>query len=159
MSDIRPEDLDLTVLAAIAGAAAGDAVLAGLHDAGYPGVRAGHGYVVQVLLRDSPTVGELALELGVSQQAVSKTVGELERLGHVTRRPAPEDARVRRIELTDRGRGLVEETRARRAALVDRVRAAVGSEPLEAASRALVALLDAAGAREQVVARRVRPPG
>jgi DNA-binding MarR family transcriptional regulator len=56
---------------------------------GFDGLRHAHGYVVQRLIEGERPVGALAAELGVSRQAVSKSVTELERLGYVARRPAP----------------------------------------------------------------------
>ena len=49
--------------------------------AGFDDVRDSHGYVVQGLLAGDTTVTALAARLGVSAQAVSKSVTELERAG------------------------------------------------------------------------------
>lgn len=45
----------------------------------------------------------LGRRLGVSKQAAGKTVERLEDLGYVTRLPDPDDARSKKVVLTDRG--------------------------------------------------------
>lgn len=48
--------------------------------------------------------GELAARLGVEASHVTRTVQQLQRTGHVTRVPDPDDRRAQRIELTEAGR-------------------------------------------------------
>ncbi|WP_149552771.1 MarR family winged helix-turn-helix transcriptional regulator [Streptomyces marokkonensis] len=48
--------------------------------------------------------GELAARLGVEASHVTRTVQQLQKSGHVTRVPDPDDRRAQRIELTDAGR-------------------------------------------------------
>jgi DNA-binding MarR family transcriptional regulator len=43
----------------------------------------------------------------MTKQALNYLLGELERLGYLERRPDPDDARSKRIALTQRGRALV----------------------------------------------------
>jgi DNA-binding MarR family transcriptional regulator len=43
----------------------------------------------------------------MSKQAVNYLLGQLERLGYLQRRSDPDDARSRRIALTDRGSAIV----------------------------------------------------
>lgn len=150
---LDPADLDLPTLAALAGEAANRHLLARLHAAGFDGIRVSHGYIVQRLITAEPTVGELAEQLGVTQQAASKSVTELETLGYVERRPDATDSRVRRVALSDRGRAMLAQARADRRALE---RCVAGD--LAAAKSALVALLDATGELPDVRARRAKPP-
>lgn len=49
-------------------------------------------------------VSDLAERLGVSKQAVSQLVDELEELGVLARLADPDDARARRVVFTERGR-------------------------------------------------------
>ncbi|WP_346135334.1 MarR family winged helix-turn-helix transcriptional regulator [Lentzea roselyniae] len=141
--------LDLATLAHLAGSSANDAVLARLHEIGHTGVRVSHGYVIQHLIEGAPTVSELGELLGVTQQAASKQLLELERLGYVERVPDPADSRVRRARLTGRGRRLVEDSR--------RLRRELDVPGDEVAKRALIRLLDATGGTEKVLKRRVVP--
>jgi DNA-binding MarR family transcriptional regulator len=142
--------LDLATLAYLAGSSANDAILARLHEIGHEGVRVSHGYVIQHLIEGAPTVSELGDLLGVTQQAASKQLLELERLGYVERVPDPADSRVRRARLTERGRRLVEDSR--------RLRRELDGPGDAAAKRALIRLLDVTGGTENVLKRRV-PPG
>lgn len=157
MADLDPASLDLPTLAALAGSAASEHLLQELRAAGYRGVRASHGYIVQRLIDAEPTVGEIATDLGITQQAVSKTVAEMEGLGLVTRRVGPDDGRIRRLVLTPAGAALIESVRASRAELERAVATTVGD--LGAAKAALVALLEAAGGIDAVRTRRARPVG
>jgi DNA-binding MarR family transcriptional regulator len=43
----------------------------------------------------------------MSKQALNYQLGQLERLGYLERRPDPDDARSRRIVLTERGQAVV----------------------------------------------------
>lgn len=155
MAELKPDELDLPTLAALAGAAANQHLLRRLRNDGYAGVRTSHGYVIQNLIDESPTVGELADRLGVTQQAASKTVVEMEALRLVARVPDAADSRVRRVQLTDQGRALLAAGRAARAELERAVGADVGD--LGAARRALVSLLEHTGELAAVTRRRVRP--
>ncbi|GAA4966377.1 hypothetical protein GCM10023238_37630 [Streptomyces heliomycini] len=48
--------------------------------------------------------GELGRRLGVEASHVTRTVQQLQKSGHVTRVPDPDDRRAQRIELTGSGR-------------------------------------------------------
>jgi DNA-binding MarR family transcriptional regulator len=152
---IDPESLDLATLTALAGGAVERQVLAALHDAGFAGVRAAHGFVVQRLIESEPTVSELAAELGVTQQAASKTVAEMERIGIARRVADPADQRARRVRLTDRGREMVAESRRRRAEFD----AAGTVAEVATARRVLLAVLERAGGLDAARERRVPPSG
>ncbi|MEU3650857.1 MarR family transcriptional regulator [Lentzea sp. NPDC034063] len=140
-------DIDLATLAYLAGSSANDAILERLHEIGHEGVRVSHGYVIQHLIEGAPTVSELGELLGVTQQAASKQLLELERLGYVTREPDRADSRIRRAGLTDRGRRLVEDSR--------RLRSELDVHGDDEVKRALIRLLDATGGTEAVLRRRV----
>jgi DNA-binding MarR family transcriptional regulator len=155
MSQVNPAELDLPTLASLAGAAANQHLLRRLHADGYPGVRTSHGYVIQNLIDEKPTVGELAARLGVTQQAASKVVVEMEALGLVARELDRSDSRVRRVTLTSRGQALLAAGRSARSALEQAVEAEVGD--LAAAKGALVALLEHTGDLAAITRRRARP--
>ena len=158
MSTLDPESIDLATLAALASGSATEFLLRQLREAGHPNIRVSHGYVFQYLLAGSPTVGELAELLRVTQQGASKVVLELESLGYVERTSDPEDSRIRRVALTAKGRSVVDRGRTARAKLEAAVVAKVGPQAIKAARRALVALLDRTGGLDAVRTRRVRPP-
>lgn len=150
---LDPSTFDLATLASLASSAANDHLLKQLHAAGFAGIRTSHGYVIQLLVDEAPTVGELAERLGVSQQAASKSVTELEGLGILERKPDARDSRARRVALTPRGRELLEASRSLRASLEAELPAA----DLPAAKQALVALLTRSGGLEAAASRRARP--
>jgi DNA-binding MarR family transcriptional regulator len=152
---IDPAALDLPTLVALTGDAVTAHLLARVRGGGFAGVRGSHGYVIQLLVTDEATIGELAEGLGVSQQAASKTVGDMEALGLVERHADAGDHRIRRIALSARGRELLDAGRRERAALQEAV--APSARDLAATRRVLVALLDASGGRDAVTRRRARP--
>ena len=156
MTDVDPQELDLPTLAALAGVAASEHLLSRLREQGYTGIRTSYGYVIQNLIDQTPTVGELAVRLDVTQQAASKSVLEMEGLGLVSRIPDDTDSRVRRVTLTSHGQALLDAGRAARAELESAVAAEVGD--LSAAKRVLVSLLEHTGALPAVTRRQFRPP-
>ena len=123
----------------------------------HPHVRYAHGFLIQQLVEGPRPVGEIAENLGVTSQAVSKSVRELEALGYVDRRGDAADGRVRRVALTERGRAVLEGGREIRARLNAELAEVLGVERLEAAASTLRAALESRGAMPAVSARRVRP--
>jgi DNA-binding MarR family transcriptional regulator len=156
-TDPVPE-LELDLAALFAGQTLADAVRRRLEARGFAGLRFSHGFLVQRLVEDEQSIAALAGALGVTQQAVSKTVTELERLGYVRRRPDPRDARVRLVALTERGRAAVAAAREERAAVVADLRDRLGPRRVDAATRLLREVLDLHGTASAVRTRRVRPP-
>ncbi len=59
------------------------------------------------------TIGDLAECLGVSASTISQMIDRLEKVGMVCRVPGQEDARVRLVQLTDKGTELYDELSAR----------------------------------------------
>ncbi|MEO1334258.1 MAG: MarR family transcriptional regulator [Myxococcota bacterium] len=70
----------------------------------YRGARAGHLAIFPHLDLDGTRLTELARRMGVTKQAVSQLVDELERIGVLAREPDPDDRRAKRVVFTDRGR-------------------------------------------------------
>jgi DNA-binding MarR family transcriptional regulator len=159
MADDALAHLDLGLSAMFAGQALADAVRSRLERRGFTGLRLSHGFLVQRLVEDEQSIAALAAALGVTQQAVSKTVAELERLGYVRRRADPRDRRVRLVALTDRGRQAVDAAREERAAVEAELRERLGPRRVAAATRVMREVLDLHGATAAVRTRRVRPPG
>jgi DNA-binding MarR family transcriptional regulator len=151
--------LDLGLAGLFAGQAIAEAVRRRVEARGFTGLRFSHGFLVQRLVEEEQPIAALAGALGVTQQAVSKTVAELERLGYVRRRPDPRDARVRLVALSERGREAVAATREERAAVEAELREALGPRRVAAATRVLSEALDLHGGAEAVRTRRVRPMG
>lgn len=65
--------------------------------------------VQQLRLADTPLpVSELAARIGVSQPAVTQTLGEMSRAGLIAAKPAEGDRRQRLVSLSPRGEALCE---------------------------------------------------
>ena len=153
---IEPESIDLATLATLAGDLSSEYLLQRIRERGHPFMRTAHGYLIQHLVAGSPTVTELASRMGVTQQAASKSVVELETLGLVQREGEAGDQRVRRVTLTDAGREVVESGRAARAHLEAKLVEALGDDVIATAKGALAALIDAVGGIDDLRGRRVR---
>jgi DNA-binding MarR family transcriptional regulator len=64
-------------------------------------------YAMEALLKIGPcSLNAMAAELYLDKSTASRVVTVLERKGHVTRRPDPDDARAMRLEITPAGRRL-----------------------------------------------------
>jgi DNA-binding MarR family transcriptional regulator len=83
------------------------AMLDALHDKGFDDLEAHHLPVLQYPGPDGLRPSDLAVQLGISKQALNYKLRELERLGYVEMRDDPTDLRSRRIALTERGRAIV----------------------------------------------------
>jgi DNA-binding MarR family transcriptional regulator len=89
---------------------------------------------------------------------VSKTVSELEALGYLERRPANEDARVRLVGLTPKGRDALEAARSARRQTISDLRERLGAGRVDDATALLREVIGSLGALPDVRRRRVRPP-
>ena len=74
---------------------------------GYERIRPIHDFALHSILAGADTASALARELGVTKQAVAKTVTFLEAEGYVAGRTDDRDTRRRRFTVTDRGHDLV----------------------------------------------------
>jgi DNA-binding MarR family transcriptional regulator len=157
VSTVDLEALDLPTLAWLAGSAANEYLLARIRAGGHPDVRISHGYVFQYLLVGARSIGELAELLGVTQQAASKSVLELESLGYVMRSAEASDSRVKRVELSALGRKVIERGRSARASLEAKLASELGERTMNAGRRTLIALLEQTADVQAVRTRRVRP--
>ncbi len=100
----RPEGgYELTVLLILALRSMIDDVHARLAAAGFADVRPAHGFVFQRLAPDGATGNDVAEHLGVTKQAASEMIDDLEERGYVERRPHPRDGRAKIVVLTRRG--------------------------------------------------------
>ena len=107
---------------------------------GYQGLSLAYvGYISLLMERDySP--GELARKLGVTKQACSKTVGELEKHSYIERRSNPEDSRSKLLSLTNGGRQLLSDGSEAAAQIQQEFAHKVGSDRLDQLNRVLLSL-------------------
>jgi DNA-binding MarR family transcriptional regulator len=153
-----PAQADLSLAALFAGWAMADDLQRRLAANGHDDLRFADGVVFQRLVDGPATIGVLAERLGITQQAVSKSIADLERRGYVRRFVDAADARARRVALTARGAAAIEAGRRHRAALQDELSERLGPRRVGGARRLLLDVLDELGASDTVRARRVRPP-
>jgi DNA-binding MarR family transcriptional regulator len=152
-------DLDISLASLFAGWALADEIQRRLVADGFSDVRFSDGLVFQHLVDDGPlTIGALAARLGVTQQAASKSVADLERRGYVERTADPDDARARLVSLTARGEAVIRAGRDQRAAVTGELAERLGPRRVEAARRLLLDVVADLGAEEAVRGRRVRAP-
>ena len=151
-------DVDLPLAALFAGWAMADEVQRRIADDGMGDLRFADGVLFQHLVPGPLAIGALGERMGVTQQAASKAVADLERRGYVERVAGAEDARVRNVSLTERGRAAIEAGRRHRAAIEAELAGKLGPRRAEAARRVLAEIAAELGADAAVRGRRVRPP-
>jgi DNA-binding MarR family transcriptional regulator len=151
---VEPSQLPFTYLASFIGIFADREVMQEMQRLGFGDLRRSHGFLVQHLLREPHSVGQLAELLGVTQQAASKTVSELRRAGYVESTRGP-DARVTLVQLSERGQAAVRASRRARLKLERRLAAALGKRRFELTRSALADLLETLGGADAVRGRRV----
>lgn len=71
---------------------------------GYDDLGRNDGYVFRTLARQPLTVSALAGRLEITKQGAGQIVEDMERRGYVVRRPDPDDARAKLVDLSPRGR-------------------------------------------------------
>ena len=86
-------------------------MLAGLHERGFSDLVPAHLDVFQYPGPENQRPLDLARHARMSKQAMNYLLGELERLGYITRRRDPEDQRFRRVHATARGQAAGEAMR------------------------------------------------
>src|SRR5215208_5196667 len=74
-----------------------------LHSRGFTDISAPHFQVLRWPGPDGQRPIDLALQAGVTRQAMNYLLGQLEQLGYLERRVDPDDVRSRRVFLTERG--------------------------------------------------------
>jgi DNA-binding MarR family transcriptional regulator len=151
-------DLDISLASLFAGWALADEIQRRLVADGFSDVRFSDGLVFQHLVDGPVTIGALAARLGVTQQAASKSVADLQRRGYVERTADPDDARARLVSLTARGVAVIGAARDQRAAVTGELAERLGPRRVEAARRLLLDVVADLGAEEAVRGRRVRAP-
>ena len=107
---------------------------------GYERIRPIHDFALHSILAGVDTASALARELGITKQAVAKTVAFLETEGYVSGEIDERDTRRHRFTLTDRGQDLVRTGQRVFDELRDRWAERIGVAELEQLEAALVDL-------------------
>ncbi|MFZ5890434.1 MAG: MarR family winged helix-turn-helix transcriptional regulator [Myxococcota bacterium] len=107
-----------------------------------PGLRRSHTSLLPHIDLNGTRITDLADRLGISKQAVSQLVDDLEKLGVLARLPDPDDARARRVTFTELGRkGLLEGLEVLRT-LEQELALQVGRERMQGLREALLSIHD-----------------
>jgi DNA-binding MarR family transcriptional regulator len=124
-------------------------LVADLGALGHRGLRLGHVSVLSNLDLATPTrMVVIAERAGVTKQAVSPIVRQLEDLGYVTTAPDPGDGRVRLVKFTARGRRLILDAQPVIESVEHQVRSVVGDDGFGKLVSLLTAILAADEASE-----------
>jgi DNA-binding MarR family transcriptional regulator len=112
---------------------------------GFDEIQPGHHTVLRHLGEDGARPSELAAKAGITRQAVTKTLDELERLGLVEREPDPADGRGVIVRYTPRGLAALQVARTRMNELERRYASDIGADRWRTVRDVLEALFDAGG--------------
>lgn len=103
------EDTPVLLLIALAERHLVEALQAHLVAAGFDDHRVVHHNVMAHVTYEGIRLTELAAKAGITKQAMSELVIDLERLGYLMRTADPDDRRAKLIGFTDKGRAAVRE--------------------------------------------------
>ena len=149
--------LDLGHVALFLGLRVNQLVMERMRVRGFQSVRESHGYVIQHLIEKERSITELARRMEVTQQAASKVVAELAKLGLVEVGKAA-DGRTRNVRLSRTGWNAIQESRRIRRGIERRLIKIAGKGNYYSANSTLSACLQGLGGMERIQSRRVRPP-
>jgi DNA-binding MarR family transcriptional regulator len=158
MADFDPADADLSLASLFTGWALADELQHRLAADGFDDSRFADGVIFQHLVTAPVTISTLANLLGVTQQAASKSVADLQSRGYLSRAPDPTDARAKLVTLTPRGQAVIAAARTHRAALDAELKKSLGAARVESARQLLIDTLHHLNATPALQSRRVRPP-
>jgi len=148
--------LDFGILLGLAYQGFTDALRAALAEKGYDDLGGAYGYVFRALAEDEPSQRELARRLGITDQGMAKIVSEMVERGYVQRHPDPEDSRVNRLRLGQRGRAALAAARQFHAAFERRLQKEVGADAVRKL-RHLLMTIGAHGVEPESAHARLRP--
>jgi DNA-binding MarR family transcriptional regulator len=131
------EDTPVLLLVALAERHLAEGLQAHLVAAGFDDHRVVHHNVMAHVTFEGIRLTELAEKAGITKQAMSELVLDLERLGYLIRNPDPDDRRAKLITFTDKGRAAVSE--AMRA--FAQTESALGERSLRSLRRGLLKIL------------------
>jgi DNA-binding MarR family transcriptional regulator len=141
------EPLDFGVLLNVAFAAFKDALDGDLAAAGFDDIGTSFGYVFRLLDRAPCNLSELAAQLGMSSPGALKVVDDMEGKGYVSRSADAGDRRVKRLELTDRGRAALARARSFHGKYEQALSQRLGARQVAATRKVLEAMAASRGER------------
>jgi DNA-binding MarR family transcriptional regulator len=113
-----------------------------LRNKGYSGFRVGHLVLLIHIDLEGTTVNTLAQRAGITKQAMSKLVQELQENGFVETTKHPSDARSIMVTMTDKGANFILDWKGCSQIIDDKMKAVLGEEKLEKMKDILEELVD-----------------
>ena len=126
-------------------------MLADLHDAGFTDLVPAHFAVLRYPGPDDRRPSDLAIEAGMTRQAMNYLLGQLEQSGYLVRQEDAVDGRSKRIQLTERGNSVGNTIRATVTAIEAELEEQLGRAEFNQLRQLLIQLNDtkfARGSRE-----------
>jgi DNA-binding MarR family transcriptional regulator len=117
---------------------------AAMGEQGYDDLGRSDGVVMRVLHGRPRTVSALSALLEITPQGTAQIVDDMERRGYVVRRPDPDDARARLVDLSPRGRAAIEAARAFHRTFESRMRRRHGAAAIDGFRAALSDMAESA---------------
>jgi DNA-binding MarR family transcriptional regulator len=133
--------MDFGVLLNVAFVAFKDALDTDLVAAGFADIGTSFGYVFRLLAEAPCSLSELAARLGMSSPGALKVVDDMVAKGYVSRSGDANDRRVKRLELTARGRAALGRARSFHARYEQALVQRLGERQVFAARRLLEAMV------------------
>lgn len=124
-------------------------IIAGLHGAGFTDVIPEHFPVMLYPGPENRRPSELAAEAQMSKQAMNYLLGQMERLGYLTRDDDAQDKRFKRIHLTRRGHAAAKKVREIVAEIEARLERELGGAQFDQLRQLLIQLNSTSFVREQ----------
>jgi DNA-binding MarR family transcriptional regulator len=115
-------------------------MLAGLHNAGFTDLVPAHLTVLRYPGPEDRRPSDLAADARMTKQAMNYLLGQMERLGYLTRRDDPDDQRSKRVHLTKRGDAAVRTIRATVGQVEDELERELGHEQFRQLRHLLIEL-------------------
>lgn len=132
------EDTPILLLLTLAERHLAEALQTHLVAAGFDDHRVVHHNVMAHVTFEGVRLTQLAEKAGITKQAMSELVIDLEQLGYLERTPDPHDRRAKLIGFTEKGRAAVDEAMR---AFAD-IESALGERSLRSLRRSLLTILD-----------------
>jgi DNA-binding MarR family transcriptional regulator len=149
-ADVTRKRGEIPLMVAMAYRAMTDEMHARIAAEGREPLRPAHGYTFRFLLDRDATTVELADHLGVTKQAASKIVAELEDWGYVERRPHATDGRARVLGLTPKGLAYVGRADELWGQIEDQWASLIGADRLDQLHEDLRTYVESVGGRAPV---------
>lgn len=139
---MAPAPAPLARLLGLASQQLADRMLEVVHAAGFPDQRRAHGAVMSHVPPEGIHLSELARRAGMTKQAMSELVADLQRLGYLSRQSDPNDRRLQVIHFSERGWAAIHTALRAFQEQEDELAARLGARRIQQLRETLEAILD-----------------